>query len=114
MPTFVYLSERLTDFGFAKMKDTELQEWDRTAPHISPSFTHGLVPEAAKHTSFTPCVCHFVDNFGVVGEAALAADWLTAPKTRRAGCATSRLDDGFPNRRQFEGQLHILTAKRSN
>ena len=37
----------------------------------------------------------------VAGEAALAADLITAWKTRRGGCASRRLDHGFP-----EGLIH--------
>ena len=33
----------------------------------------------------------------VFGEAALAADLITAWKTLRGGCASSRLDHGHPN-----------------
>ncbi len=40
----------------------------------------------------------FFHIFLAGGEAALAADLITAWKTLRGGCASSRLDHGFPGR----------------
>ena len=43
-------------------------------------------------------LCRFWYDFLAVGEAALAADWIAAWKTLPGGCASSRLDHGFPGR----------------
>ena len=44
----------------------------------------------------------FFDDFLAAGEAALAADLITAWKTLRGGCASSRLDHGFPRHRTIK------------
>ena len=56
-----------------------------------------LLPHRNPYGKIVRLFSGFSQRLFVVGEAAQATNWVTAPKTLREGCASSRLDYSFPD-----------------